>query len=124
MNGETLMLIGNIFIGIGIGIFVMAVIIYGIFKRFEVQLQTDMDEVLNKVQDQTMSIQVEKHNDTIFCFSEQDKQFICQGKNLDEIRQAFRSRFPDKTAFITGGDPEVIKLIVEQKETKPNIETT
>ena len=123
MSGETLILIGDIFIGIGLGILLMSAVIYIAAKRFERRLQTGIDEVLNKVQDRTMGLVVEKHNDTIFCFSEEDKQFICQGKDLFEIRQAFQTRFPDKMAYLAGGDPEVVKLLEAQKEAEPKIET-
>ena len=124
MDGETLMLIGDIFIGIGIGILLMSVFIYVAAKRFESRLQSGIDEVLNKVQDRTVGLVVEKHDNTIFCFAEEDKQFICQGKDLAEIRQAFLNRFPDKMAYLAGGDPEVVKLLEAQKDAEPNIETT
>jgi hypothetical protein len=44
----------------------------------------------------------------IFCYSKEDNQFICQGATLTEIREAFKSRFPDRTAYLDGGDPEVV----------------
>ena len=124
MSGETLILIGDVFIGIGIGILLMSAVIYIAAKRFESRLQSGIDEVLSKVQVRTVGLVVEKHDNTIFCFSEEDKQFICQGKDLIEIRQAFQSRFPDKMAYLAGGDPEVVKLLEAQKDAEPKIETT
>jgi hypothetical protein len=124
MDGETLILIGDIFIGIGLGILLMSFVIYVVAKRFERRLQSGIDEVVNKVQVRTVGLVVEKHDNTIFCFAEEDKQFICQGKDLAEIRQAFQSRFPNKMAYLAGGDPVVVKLLEEQTAAEPKIETT
>jgi hypothetical protein len=43
-----------------------------------------------------------------FCYNNEDKQFVCQGATVAEIRTAFQSRFPDKTAYLASGDPRVV----------------
>jgi len=56
-----------------------------------------------------MPVTVERENGIIYCYNKNDNQFICQGANLSEIKAAFKARFPDRTAYLDGGNLELVE---------------
>lgn len=52
----------------------------------------------------TMELRVELDNDVYFCYNKADGAFVCQGNNLTELQQNFRSRFPGTNGVIIEGD--------------------
>jgi hypothetical protein len=51
---------------------------------------------------------------------------VCQGATVEEIRAGFRSRYPEKTAYLAGGDEALVErckaelLKSKQKEASEN----
>jgi hypothetical protein len=34
---------------------------------------------------------------------------VCQGATVEEIRAGFRNRYPEKTAYLAGGDEDLVE---------------
>jgi hypothetical protein len=58
-----------------------------------------------------MELRVEFDRDIYFCYNVTDGTFVCQGKNLAEIRSNFRSRFPGIDAVIVDGDDNSVSWL-------------
>jgi hypothetical protein len=52
---------------------------------------------------------VEQEGGVIYAYTEQDRQFVCQGATVAEIREGFKSRYPEKTAYLAGGDEALVE---------------
>ena len=108
----------DIVLGILLGIILTAVFIYLYIRSLIVRIMHDLDRHIDKFTNTLMPITVERVNDEIFCY-DQDNQFICQGKTAQEIRDAMQARYPEKTAYLNGGDAELVaQLRKELKELK------
>jgi hypothetical protein len=60
-----------------------------------------------------------------FCYNNEDKTFVCQGTTVHEIKQAFQARYPDKIAYLAGGDPAVVEHFkTELLKLEPNENST
>jgi hypothetical protein len=58
-----------------------------------------------------MELRVEFDRDIYFCYNVTDGAFVCQGKDLAEIRSNFRSRFPGVNAVIVDGDDNSVSWL-------------
>ena len=101
-------IIGGILMGIGIGFVVLGLYIWILFQRIKGRVDHMVDQIIQEAESNLVGLDIEVDKDTYFCYNSEDKQFICQGKTVSEIRQAFGARFPTKTAYLAGGDPRVV----------------
>lgn len=114
MSNDFWTIIGSIILGIILGLAYVAWLIYRTVSKFENELNHRVKEAIAEVESNLVGITVEKDNDLYYCYSEADKQFMCQGKNLSELREAFKSRFPSKVAYLSGGDTEAIDTLKQE----------
>ena len=61
---------------------------------------------------------VEVAGNTYLCYNSINKEFVCQGSDLDEIVQHFRARYPDKSASIYNGDTQAVETLRVQLSRK------
>ena len=101
--------IGAIVIGILIGAALAVLLIYLYIRGLIREVMAELDRHIEAAAGTLMPVIVERMNGVIFCYSKEDNQFICQGSTLTEIRAAFKARFPDRTAYLDGGDEELVK---------------
>ena len=101
-------IVGGILMGIGIGFVVLGLYIWILFQRIKGRVDDMVDQIIQEAESNLVGLDIELDKDTYFCYNSKDKQFICQGKTVAEIRQAFGARFPTKTAYLAGGDPRVV----------------
>ena len=106
--------IGAIVIGILIGAALAVLLIYLYIRGLIREVMAELDRHIEAAADTLMPVIVERMNGMIFCYSKEDNQFICQGATLTEIRAAFKARFPDRTAYLDGGDEELVKELREE----------
>jgi hypothetical protein len=104
-----MMELGTIVVGILLGMAIAVLLIYLYIRGLVRQVMKELDGHIERAANTLMPVTVERHNGVIFCYGKEDKQFICQGANLEEIRTAFKARFPEKTAYLDGGDEELVK---------------
>ena len=101
--------IGAIVIGILIGAALAVLLIYLYIRGLIREVMAELDRHIELAASTLMPVIVERMNGVIFCYSKEDNQFICQGATLAEVRAAFKARFPDRTAYLDGGDEELVK---------------
>ena len=104
-------IIGGILMGIGIGFVVLGLYIWILFQRIKGRVDHMVKQIIQEAESNLVGLDIELDKDTYFCYNNEDKQFICQGKTVAEIRQAFQARFPGKTAYLAGGDPRVVEQL-------------
>lgn len=97
-------------IGIGalLGFGIVALYIWYLWNKIKNQIDQMIEEVVNEAEANLVGLDIEVDNGVYFCYNSEDKQFVCQGTTVAEIKKAFQDRFPGKTAYLAGGDPEVV----------------
>ena len=93
------------------------------YARYQYQrLKSQIDQIIDQAITEKSSIELEIEVDKgqYFCYNSKDKQFVCQGATALEIRHAFQSRFPDKTAYLVAGDPVTVEKFKAELETNEN----
>lgn len=98
-------------IGIGLGIGLVALYVWWVIQRFHNNLDEMVRDTLDEVRASLVGIIVEEDGDQLYAYREKDRQFLCQGRNIAEIRQKFSEQYPDKTAYLSGGDPVLIERL-------------
>jgi len=106
---ELMDIVGGILMGIGIGFVVLGIYVWFLYQKIKNQVDRMIQEVIDEAAADMVGIDIEVDQGRYFCYNSEDKQFVCQGNTVEEIRQAFRSRFPGKTAYLAGGDPVVVE---------------
>jgi len=109
-----MMEIGTVVVGILVGMALAILMIYLYVRGLVREVVEELQQHLERAESALMPVIVERHNGEIFCYGEEDKQFICQGKDLVAIRTAMKARFPDRVAYLAGGDEDLVKELREQ----------
>jgi hypothetical protein len=102
-------IVANALIGIGIGLAILTFVVWRIIRRFETDLRAVVREAVAEVEANMIGLIVEQEGDVIYAYTEQDRQFVCQGATVEEIRAGFKSRYPEKTAYLAGGDEALVE---------------
>lgn len=98
-------------IGMGMTLALIAWYVWTIISRYEKNLNTHIREALDEVRASLVGLIIEEDGDQLYAYRETDRQFLCQGANIAEIRQKFTELYPDKTAYLSGGDPALIERL-------------
>ena len=72
-------------------------------------------------------LEVEVENDQFFCYNSKTRQFVCQGRNVTEIIEHFRQRFPGLNAVLHTGDETALTTLrqqLKQRQENEKAETT
>jgi hypothetical protein len=90
----------------------------GIF-RFMIQraetISPEAQETVAKLINETLIIlEVESVNDQFLCYNYFTKEFVCTGRNMEEIRDRFQQRYPNKDAAVSKGDPAALRILKQQ----------
>ena len=126
MEYDITTLVVNILIGLGLGIGLVVFWVWRTVRRFEDDLQGLVRETIKEVEADMVGIVVEEDAGQLYFYRETDRQFLCQGANLMEIRKQFNNMYPEKIAFLAGGDPALIERlkaelkILKTQETNEN----
>jgi len=102
-------IVGGIVMIIGIGFIMLGLYIWILFQRIRGQVDDMVKQIIQQAQNELIGLDIELDKNTYFCYNCQDKQFVCQGTTVAEIKQSFQDRFPGKTAYLAGGDPVVVE---------------
>lgn len=109
----------TLLIGMGLGLGLVAFYIWRVMARFEKEIDQHIRNAVKEVEKALLPVIVEQDGDEIFVYSEKDRQFLVQGRTVKEIRERFDQRFPDKIAYMAGGDADLIaRLKTELAELK------
>lgn len=73
----------------------------------EAQMVTEVKELFDKI----IFMRTETHNDIIFAYNAITNDFVCQGKDMEELNKNFGLRFPEsKGVLIKPESEEVVPL--------------
>jgi len=95
-------------VGIGIGFGMLGLYIWILYQRIKGRVDEMVNQIIQEAEADLVGLDIEVDQGRYFCYNSEDKQFVCQGATVAEIRTAFQDRFPGKTAYLAGGDPRVI----------------
>lgn len=98
-----------ILIGIGIGFGMIVLYAWYLYRDLKSRVDRMIEEVIREAESNMVGLDIEVDKGVYFCYNSENKQFICQGSTVEEIRKAFGARYPDKTAYLAGGDPAVVE---------------
>ena len=113
MNLETI--IATMFTGLGVGVILFLLFVWAVARRLRVQFESDIESTMEKLaQERLIALTVEIDNNQYFCYNAITKDFVCQGHSLNEIRERFRLRYPNKAAAIYDGDEIAVKTLRSQ----------
>ena len=84
-------------------------------RHFNDRMEQALTKLVEQLEDQMIGLEIVIDNGMYFCYTNRDKQFICQGTDAREIMDRFQLRHPNKIAYLAG-EPEdpVVKELVEQ----------
>ena len=102
-------IVANALIGFGLGLAVLAFYVWRTIRRFETELRELVREAVAETEVNMIGLIVEQEGDVIYAYTEKDRQFVCQGATVAEIREGFKSRYPEKTAYLAGGDEALVE---------------
>ena len=105
---ELMDIVVIVLVGIGIGFGMLGLYIWVLYQRIKSRVDQMVDQIINEAEANLVGLDVEVDQGRYFCYNSEDKQFVCQGTTVAEIRTAFQARFPGKTAYLAGGDPRVV----------------
>jgi hypothetical protein len=117
-------IVANALIGFGLGLAVLVFYVWRTIRRFETELRDLVREAVTEAEANMIGLIVEQEGDVIYAYTEKDRQFVCQGATVTEIREGFKSRYPEKTAYLAGGDEALVERfkteLVKLKEQEMN----
>jgi hypothetical protein len=105
---ELMDIVVIVLVGIGIGFSMLGLYIWVLYQRIKGRVDKMVNQVIQEAEANLVGIDIEVDQGRYFCYNSEDKQFVCQGTTVAEIRTAFQARFPGKTAYLAGGDPRVV----------------
>ena len=105
---ELMDIVVIVLVGIGIGIGMLGLYIWVLYQRIKSRVDQMVERIINEAEADLVGLDIEVDQGRYFCYNSEDKQFVCQGATVAEIRTAFQARFPGKTAYLAGGDPSVV----------------
>ena len=117
MEHDITTLVANILIGIGLGIGLVVFWIWHTVRRFEDDMRGLVRETIREVEAQMLGVVVEEDGGQLYFYRETDRQFLCQGTTLAEVRKRFNELYPEKIAFLAGGDPVLIERLKAELKT-------
>jgi hypothetical protein len=106
---ELMDIVVAVAIGALLGIGIVGMYIWFLYHKLKSRIDRMINEVVDEAASNLVGLDIEVDNGVYFCYNNEDKQFVCQGSTVAEIRRAFQARFPGKTAYLAGGDPRVVE---------------
>jgi hypothetical protein len=117
MEYDITTIVANILIGLGLGIGLVVLWVWNTIRRFENDLRSVVRETIREVEEQFVGVVVEEDAGQLYFYREEDRQFMCQGSTLAEVREKFNELFPEKIAYLAGGDPVLIERLKAELKT-------
>jgi hypothetical protein len=121
-TSEILMSIGQVLMWISLAVLAFNLLVLWWVRRIEARIVEELGEIAQDLEaEKLIALTVEVDGDQFLCYNAQTMTFVCQGRNLEEIRKRFRERFPSKNAAIYDGDESAVEVLKKQlKEMNEN----
>jgi len=122
---ELIDIVAAIAVGTLLGFGIVGMYVWYLWNKIKRHVDHMIDQVIAEAETNMIGLDIEVDKGVYFCYNSKDKQFICQGTTVKEIREGFQLRYPDKTAYLAGGDPavvaelktELLKLAINENST-------
>jgi len=116
------MSIGQVLMWISLAVLAFNLLVLWWVRRIEAQIAEDVGEIAQDLEkEKLIALTVEVDGDQFLCYNAQTMTFVCQGRDLEEIRERFRQRYPSKSAGIYNGDESAVEVLKKQlKELNEN----
>ena len=114
MEYDVTNLVVTALIGIGIGLGLVALYVWHVIRKFQAEIDQLVEETVQVARDSLVGVVLEEDAGQLYCYRDSDRQFLCQGTNIGEIKKMFGELYPDKTAYLAGGDPALIERIKDE----------
>ena len=116
---EFLMWLGEVAMVTALVIMAFNLLVFWIARRIEARIEARMVEEVSEIAqdleaEKLIALTVEVDGDQFLCYNAQTMSFVCQGRDLKEIRERFRERFPSTSAAIYNGDESAVKVLRTQ----------
>lgn len=110
---------GDFLIWFGIGWLitnlVLSLLAFLLRRHIEQSMESELTGVGQALDEERLiALTVEVDNNQYFCYNSITNDFVCQGRDLKEIRERFRARYPDKDAAIYDGDKTAVATLKSQ----------
>jgi hypothetical protein len=95
---------------IGINAFLSIKILYREWEHYKMrkEISENIQHALDMMKDMLI-LRAEQVGDAFYVYNQVTNEFVCQGKNIDEIVKAFNDRFPGQRAIIDQGQELIFK---------------
>jgi len=112
---EILMSIGQVLMWISLAVLAFNLLVLWWVRRIEARIVEELGEIAQDLEaEKLIALTVEVEGDQFLCYNAQTMTFVCQGRDLEEIRERFRERFPSKSAAIYNGDESALTVLKQQ----------
>ena len=101
---------------LGIGILIGVGIFRFMIQRAETISPEAQDTLAKLINETLVILEVEPVNEQFLCYNYFTKEFVCTGRNMEEIRDRFWQRYPNKDAAVAKGDPAALRILKQQLE--------
>ena len=121
-TSEILMSIGQVLMWVSLVVMVFNLLVLWLARRIEARLTEELGNIAQELEEEKLiALTVEVDGDQFLCYNAQSMVFVCQGRDLEEIRERFRQRYPSKSAAIYNGDESAVEVLKKQlKELNEN----
>lgn len=112
-----LMLVGDFMVVLGLCVLCFLLVVWFISRRLETHINQRLNEVAEDLaQNRLVPLTVEQHGNQYLCYHSFTMDFVCQGADLDEIIEKFKTRYPNKSASLYNGDESAVNALRQQLE--------
>jgi hypothetical protein len=64
------------------------------------RIQKQIVHIAYQIESEFVLLDMEQDNGQYFCYNHKTKKFVCQGRDLEEVSNNFRIRYPSKRGLI------------------------
>ena len=107
--------LGQVLMWVSLAAMIVNLLVLWIARRIETRWAEELSEIAQEIEtEKLIALTVEVDGDQYLCYNAQTMAFVCQGRDLEEIRERFRVRYPSKNAAIYDGDESAVKVLKQQ----------
>ena len=94
---------------VGLSLLLSIFMLASLLRSIDRKMEKELEQALAQSRPRMIGLAVEQVQDVFYCYNAETQQFVCQGRTVDELRDAFSKRFPHHTAYLAAGDDSVIE---------------
>jgi hypothetical protein len=114
-TSAILMSIGQVLMWISLAVLAFNLLVLWWVRRIEARIVEELGEIAQDLEaEKLIALTVEVDGDQFLCYNAQTMTFVCQGRDLEEIRERFQQRYPSKSAAIYNGDESAVQVLKQQ----------